>query len=115
MKKCEITKGMLQYMKDNYHTNEEIKNYCDDLVKREREKLILNPKVYMVRTPDKNGNYYINARIFIPITIHKTKELRVYVGKVKDFVNGHNDKLAKKIGEDNMRLRLKKMKEENKF
>lgn len=115
MNKSEITKGMLQYMKDNYHTNEEIKNYCDELVNREREKLILNPIVYMVRTPDKNGNFYVNARTFIPITIHKTKEFRVYVGKVSDFTNGHLDVRARRIGEDKMRLRLQKMKEENKF
>jgi hypothetical protein len=51
---------------------------------------------------------YFNVRCFLPISLTETKELRCYVGNVKNFPNGTEDETAIRIGQESMKKRIKR-------
>lgn len=105
-----IKDELINFLIDTCKTNEEIKKHCDDIIRKKQHEMMLNPKVYIAKTKDpKTDLYYLNCKIFLPIGINKTKEVKVYIGKMSDYPNGCNDVNAKRIGEQKMREKLKKM------
>jgi hypothetical protein len=113
--KQEITNELYKFMNDNYNTIDEVKKFCDEIIIKQQNEILQNPKVYVAKTKDpKTDIYYLNCKLFFPISISKRKEVKVYIGKLSDFPNGCNDTTAKKIGKENMKEKLKKI-IENKF
>ena len=55
---------------------------------------------------DKNGNIFLNARASIKQTSGKLKWISAYVGTIKDYPNGVNDKNAYEKGEGLIRKKL---------
>lgn len=105
-----ISKDLFQYMKDNYHTMDEVKKICDDIIKKKQHEMMLNPRVYIAKTKDpKTDLYYLNCKVFFPFSISEKKEVKVYIGKMSDFPKGTKDPNAQKIGKQKMREKLKKM------
>jgi hypothetical protein len=104
-----IQSDLVSFLLEKSRTNDEIKKHCDEFVKLKQHEMMLNPKVYFVIVKSHGGNEkYFNVRCFLPISLTETKELRCYVGNVKDFPNGVQDKTALKIGQDVMRKRIKR-------
>jgi hypothetical protein len=105
-----INSDLVKYLIEKSKTNDEIKKHCDEFIKKKQHEMMLNPKVYVAKTKDpKTDLYYLNCKLFLPIDIDKTKEVKVYIGKMLDFPNGCNDVNAKRIGEQKMREKLKKI------
>ena len=105
-----ISKDLYQYMKDNYQTSGEVKKICDEVVRKKQIEVTRHPRVYIAKTKDpKTDLYYLNCKVFFPISISEKKEVKVYIGKMSDFPNGTKDLLAKKIGTQKMREKLKEM------
>jgi hypothetical protein len=105
-----ISKDLYQYMKDNYQTIDEVKKICDEVVRKKQIEVTRHPRVYIAKTKDpKTDLYYLNCKVFFPISISKRKEVKVYIGKMSDFPKGTKDPLAKKIGTQKMREKLKEM------
>jgi hypothetical protein len=105
-----ISKDLYQFMKDNYHTMDEVKKICDEIVRKKQIEVARHPRVYISKTKDpKTDLYYLNCKIFFPISISEKKEVKVYIGKLSDFPNGTKDLIAKKIGTQKMRTKLKEM------
>jgi hypothetical protein len=113
--KQEITNELYKFMNDNYNTIDEVKKFCDEIIIKQQNEILRNPKVYVAKTRDpKTDIYYLNCKLFFPISISERKEVKVYIGKLSDFPKGCNDTTAKKIGKENMKEKLKKI-IENKF
>jgi hypothetical protein len=108
-----IKKRILKYVIENVETNPTLNEICDKLLKEEQEKIMLNPVVYVARTTDKDNNTYLNARCMFPISFTEYRDVKVYVGRFSDFPKGTKDERAKLIGENKMRLHLKKLREHN--
>lgn len=105
-----ISKDLYQFMKDNYHTMDEVKKICDEIVRKKQIEVARHPRVYISKTKDiKTDLYYLNCKVFFPISISEKKEVKVYIGKLSDFPNGTKDLIAKKIGTQKMRVKLKEM------
>jgi hypothetical protein len=108
--KQDITNEIYQFMNDNYNTIDEVKKFCDEVVRKKQHEMLSNPKVYVAKTKDPKTNiYYLNCKLFFPIGISKTKEVKVYIGKLSDFPKGCNDTSAKRIGKEKMRKKLSEM------
>lgn len=113
MKKT-IKDELIEYLIESCKTNEEIKKHCESIIRKKQHELMLNPKIYIVKVKVNNTDReYLNARLFLPIGIDKTKELRTYIGPIGDFPNGIKDTTAIKIGMESMRKRIKNFIEEN--
>lgn len=105
-----IKDELINFLIEVSKTNDEIKKHCDDIIKKKQHEMMLNPKVYIAKTKDpKTDLYYLNCKLFLPIGINKTKEVKVYIGKMSDFPKGTNDPIAKKLGTQKMREKLKEM------
>jgi hypothetical protein len=108
--KSEITKELMECLINNYTTNNDIKTFCDEVIKKKQNEIMLNPKVYIAKTKDpKTDIYYLNCKLFLPIGINKTKEVKVYIGKMSDYPNGCQDVNAKKVGVEKMKEKLRGM------
>jgi esterase/lipase len=105
-----ITKELYQYMKDNYHTIDEVKKICDEVVRKKQLEVVSHPRVYIAKTKDpKTDLYYLNCKVFFPISISEKKEVKVYIGRMSDFPLGTKDPNVKKIGTQKMKEKLKEM------
>ena len=105
-----ITKELYQFMKDNYHTMGEVKKICDEVVRKKQIEVSRHPRVYIAKTKDpKTDLYYLNGKVFFPTSISEKKEVKIYIGKLSDFPLGTKDPIAKKIGTQKMRVKLKEM------
>ena len=105
-----ISKDLYRYMKENYQTIGEVKKICDEIVRKKQIEVTRHPRVYVAKTKDpKTDLYYLNCKVFFPISISERKEVKVYIGKMSDFPNGTKDLLAKKIGTQKMKEKLKEM------
>jgi hypothetical protein len=114
MKKT-IKDELINFLIDSCKTNEEIKKYCDEFVKKKQHELMLNPKINILKTiKEPSGKYYLNVRLFLPISLNETKDLRGYIGPMDNFPNGTKDKGAHKIGVEVIKGRIKEYLEENK-
>ena len=110
-----IKEELINLLIESCKTDVELKKRCDEIIREKQIKIMLNPKVYVAKTKDvKNDRYYLNCKLFLPIGINQSKELKVYIGKLSDFPNGTKDVDAYKLGQDMMRKRIKQYLEEKK-
>jgi hypothetical protein len=67
-------------------------------------KVMIDPQIYVARTKDiKTGIEYFTAKTFLPLKGGKKKELKIYVGKAKDFNNNTTDEGANALAKRKMR------------
>jgi len=98
----------MDYPKEFIENNKELYNeFMSKWVEYRRSKMANNPTVYISKYTNKEGKSYLTARTTFPINPTKNKQVRVYVGKLKDFKDGTRDARAKLIGTEKMRKRLK--------
>ncbi len=106
----DIKKELLSYIEKNYTTNNEIKSFCDDVIKKKQLEMMSNPKVYLAKTKDiKTDIYYLNCKLSLPIGLNKFKEIKVYVGKMSNFPNGTKDENAIRIGKNKIKEKIKEI------
>lgn len=103
-----IKNDLIDFLIEKSKTSDEVKKYCDEFVKKKQHELMLNPKINILKTiKESSGKHYLNVRLFLPISLNETKDLRGYIGPMDNFPNGTKDKRAIKIGEDIMRKKIK--------
>ena len=64
------------------------------------------PDVYVARTKNKENNQYFTAKTFMPQKAGKKKEVKIYLGKAKDYDYDTKSHKAKRDAENKMRKTL---------
>lgn len=89
----ELKKIILKKLDENYGKDLTITKLCDDIVLEEQKQMIKNPKIYMSATKNwhKKEQVFLMAKCNFPIGVNKTKEIRVYLGRIEQYPNGIKD------------------------
>jgi hypothetical protein len=110
--KNKIKVDVLNFMVENYDRSIEIKEFCDKVLIDTQNEFIKNPPIYMTLLKDTRSDieikYSLTAKTFFPISINKTKEIRIYVGRLDEYPNGTKDVRGKVLGRKLMIERLKR-------
>jgi hypothetical protein len=106
--KKQIKEKLLNHIIDNYNKSSEIKNFCDNVISSIQKDAINNPTVYLAKTKDiKTGNYYLVGKTYLPLSVSEIKEIKIYVGKLKDFPKGTKDESGMLIAKRKIREKIK--------
>ena len=106
----DIKKELLSYIEKNYTTNNEIKSFCDDVIRKKQTEMLLDPKIYISKTKDIITHlHYLVCRVHIPISINEKKIIKVYIGRFQDFPNGTKDENAIRIGKNRIKEKIKEI------
>lgn len=110
--KTKIKSEVLNFIDNNYNKSLDIKKFCDNLLVEIQKEFIVDPPMYMTLLEDKRSDvevkYTLTAKTHFPIGINKTKEIRIYVGRIDEFPKGTKDERGKVIGKMKLIERLKR-------
>ena len=97
---------MINFMLDNYDKSNDIKQFCDKVLRETQIEYLKNPSVYLAILKDESGNRYLTAKTLFPVAVNKFKEHRYYVGTIKEYPNGAKDERGKMMGKKILKQKL---------